>query len=164
MYAVQEFIAALAAATDGKCPSPNPENNARKSEVLTDGRIIFTHKSSNEQSTPEIQVKYQSLNPAPQFREVVDAARSVVLAGGTMSPVGTNFDTCLPIDLLINRLQQMSDFTSQLFAHLPSSRIALFSCNHITSESNLRTLVVPRGPRGSELNFKFSNMENRDQV
>lgn len=68
------------------------------------------------------------------------------------------------IDLLINRLQQMSDFTSQLFAHLPSSRMSLFSCNHITSESNLRTLVVPRGPQGSELNFKFSNMENRDQV
>jgi chromosome transmission fidelity protein 1 len=58
----------------------------------------------------------------------------------------------------------MSDFTGQLFAHLPSSRIALFSCNHITSESNLRTLVVPRGPQGSELNFKFSNMENRDRV
>ncbi|KAN0123485.1 Helicase C-terminal domain containing protein [Russula decolorans] len=125
LYAVQEFIAALAAATD-------------------DGRIIFTHKSSHEQSTPEIQIKYQSLNPAPQFREVVDAARSVILAGGTMSP--------------------MSDFTSQLFAHLPSSRMALFSCNHITSESNVRTLVVPRGPQGSELNFKFSNMENRDQL
>jgi chromosome transmission fidelity protein 1 len=94
LYAVQEFIAALAAATDGKRTSPNPENNARRPKILTDGRIIFTHKSSHEQSTPEIQVKYQSLNPAPQFREVVDAARSVVLAGGTMSPVGTNFDTC----------------------------------------------------------------------
>ena len=58
----------------------------------------------------------------------------------------------------------MSDYTSQLFAHLPSSRIALFSCNHITSESNLRTLIVPRGPQGTDLNFKFSNMENRDQV
>lgn len=91
LYAVQEFIAALAAATDGKRTSPNPET--RKPKVLTDGRIIFTHKSSQEQSTPEIQVKYQSLNPAPQFREVVDAARSVVLAGGTMSPVRTIYDT-----------------------------------------------------------------------
>ncbi|KAH9986710.1 helicase C-terminal domain-containing protein [Russula vinacea] len=125
LYAVQEFIAALAAATD-------------------DGRIIFTHNSSRERNTPEIQIKYQSLNPAPQFRAVVDAARSVILAGGTMSP--------------------MSDFTSQLFPHLPSSRIALFSCDHITSESNLRTLIVPRGPQGSELNFKFSNMENGDQL
>lgn len=93
LYAVQEFIAALAAATDGKPTSPSPENNARKPKVLTDGRIIFTHKSSHEQSTLEIQVKYQSLNPAPKFREVVDTARSVILAGGTMSPVGTDLDT-----------------------------------------------------------------------
>jgi len=58
----------------------------------------------------------------------------------------------------------MSDLTSQLFAHLPSSRVALFSCDHITSEANLRTLVLSRGPKGSELHFKFSNMENRDLV
>jgi hypothetical protein len=58
----------------------------------------------------------------------------------------------------------MSDLTSQLFAHLPGSKMALFSCNHVTSESNLRTLIIPRGPQGSELNFKFSNMENQDQV
>ncbi|KAI9443288.1 DNA repair helicase [Lactarius indigo] len=124
LYAVQEFIAALAAATD-------------------DGRIIFTPKpASHDQATPGNQVKYQSLNPAPQFRAVVDAARSVILAGGTMSP--------------------MSDLTAQLFAHLPTEKISLFSCNHITPESNLRTLVIPRGPRGGELNFKHSNMENAD--
>ncbi|KAH9989681.1 helicase C-terminal domain-containing protein [Russula compacta] len=124
LYVVQEFITALAAATD-------------------DGRIIFTYKPSlHGKNTSEIQIKYQSLNPAPQFRVVVDAARSVILAGGTMSP--------------------MSDLTSQLFAHLPSSRIVLFSCNHITPDSNLRTLIVPRGPHGSELNFKFSNLENKE--
>ena len=133
-------------------------------EVLADGRIIFTHNSSRERSTPEIQIKYQSLNPAPQFRAVVDAARSVILAGGTMSPVGTHVDTFLTHIAYSHICEQMSDFTSQLFPHLPSSRIALFSCNHITSESNLRTLIVPRGPQGSELNFKFSNMENGDQV
>lgn len=124
LYAVQEFVAALAAATD-------------------DGRIVFTHKPpSHDRGTSEIQIKYQSLNPAPQFRAVVDAARSVILAGGTMSP--------------------MSDLTTQLFAHLPAEKISLFSCNHITPESNLRTLVIPRGPRGGELNFKHSNMENAD--
>ncbi|KAI9509200.1 DNA repair helicase [Russula earlei] len=122
LYAVQQFITALAAATDGTSTSLNP--------------------ASNEHSAPEIQIKYQSLNPAPQFREVVDVARSVILAGGTMSP--------------------MSDLTSQLFSHMPSSTIALFSCNHITPESNLQTLIIPRGPHGNELNFKFSNMEKRD--
>lgn len=58
----------------------------------------------------------------------------------------------------------MSDLTTQLFAHLPAEKMSLFSCNHITSESNLRTLVIPRGPRGGELNFKHSNMENADLV
>ncbi|KAI0304347.1 DNA repair helicase [Multifurca ochricompacta] len=124
LYAVQEFITALAAASD-------------------DGRIIFTQQpSSQNPGRPEFQVKYQSLNPAPQFRAVMDAARSIILAGGTMSP--------------------MSDLTNQLFAHLPSERISLFSCNHITPESNLRTLVIPRGPRGGELCFKFSTMDNED--
>ncbi|KAF8272016.1 DNA repair helicase [Lactarius quietus] len=124
LFAVQEFVSALAAATD-------------------DGRIIFTPKPpSHNHGTPEVQIKYQSLNPAPQFRAVVDAARSVILAGGTMSP--------------------MSDLTAQLFAHLPTEKISLFSCNHITPESNLRTLVIPRGPRGGELNFKHSNMEDAD--
>ena len=58
----------------------------------------------------------------------------------------------------------MSDLTTQLFAHLPKEKISLFSCNHITPGSNLRTLVIPRGPRGGELNFKHSNMENADLV
>ena len=58
----------------------------------------------------------------------------------------------------------MSDLTTQLFAHLPTEKISLFSCNHITPDSNLRTLVIPRGPRGGELNFKHSNMENADLV
>jgi hypothetical protein len=58
----------------------------------------------------------------------------------------------------------MSDLTTQLFAHLSTEKVSLFTCNHITSESNLRTLVIPRGPRGGELNFKHSNMENADLV
>jgi hypothetical protein len=32
-------------------------------------------------------MKYQLLNPSPQFQGIVDIARSVILAGGTMSPV-----------------------------------------------------------------------------
>jgi hypothetical protein len=145
--------------------APRLGDELGKIQVVIDGRIIFTHKPpSHGQGKPEIQIKYQSLNPAPQFRAVVDAARSVILAGGTMSPVGDSFfDACLLSGLFINP-QQMSDLTNQLFAHLPSSRIALFSCDHITPDANLRTLVLPRGPQGTELNFKFSNMENRDLV
>jgi chromosome transmission fidelity protein 1 len=42
---------------------------------------------SGKQDQEEVEIKYQLLNPAPDFTGVVDEARSVVLAGGTMSPV-----------------------------------------------------------------------------
>jgi hypothetical protein len=32
-------------------------------------------------------IKYQLLNPATNFQEIVQCARSIILAGGTMSPV-----------------------------------------------------------------------------
>lgn len=35
----------------------------------------------------DVELKYQHLNPATHFQNVVDCARAVVLAGGTMSPV-----------------------------------------------------------------------------
>lgn len=35
----------------------------------------------------QVEIKYQLLNPSTPFRDVVDIARSVILAGGTMSPV-----------------------------------------------------------------------------
>ena len=45
-----------------------------------DGKIIFTQANGAE-------IKYQALNPAPLFAGVVESARAVILAGGTMSPV-----------------------------------------------------------------------------
>lgn len=48
-----------------------------------DGRVSISLADN------QVEIKYQQLNPATHFTEVVDAARSVVLAGGTMSPVRT---------------------------------------------------------------------------
>jgi hypothetical protein len=52
-----------------------------------DGRIFLSRTGSP--GAESIQLKYQLLNPSTHFREVVEKARSVVLAGGTMSPVVT---------------------------------------------------------------------------
>jgi chromosome transmission fidelity protein 1 len=46
-----------------------------------DGRVTLTLVGD------QVEIKYQHLNPATYFQEVVDVARAVVLAGGTMSPV-----------------------------------------------------------------------------
>lgn len=53
--------------------------------TFLDGRIILT----TEVSKDRVEIKYQQLNPASHFRELVEASRCVILAGGTMSPVIT---------------------------------------------------------------------------
>ncbi|KAJ3553369.1 hypothetical protein NM688_g3650 [Phlebia brevispora] len=110
LHVVESFIIALTAASD-------------------DGRVTLSMEDG------QLHVKYQHLNPATYFREVVETARSVILAGGTMSPI--------------------SDVVNQLFTSLPQEKLTTFSCGHIIPSSNLQAIVVRKGPRGSELQFKY---------
>jgi len=55
--------------------------------TFLDGCIILT----TEVSKDRVEIKYQQLNPANHFLELVEASRCVILAGGTMSPVITIF-------------------------------------------------------------------------
>lgn len=54
-----------------------------------EGRFFYS-VSPGEQHTVEL--RYMLLDPTHHFREIVDEARAVVLAGGTMSPV--SYDEC----------------------------------------------------------------------
>jgi chromosome transmission fidelity protein 1 len=54
-----------------------------------DGRVLISCDRSMQPRS--VTLKYLLLNPAHHFREVVDDARSVVLAGGTLAPVGDIF-------------------------------------------------------------------------
>lgn len=53
--------------------------------AFSDGRVCFSISSEHNQD--QLEIKYQSLNPSISFSDVVGSARSVILAGGTMSPV-----------------------------------------------------------------------------
>lgn len=77
------------------------------------------------------------LNPAERFKEVINSARSVILAGGTMEPI--------------------SDFMRQLFPAIPREKITTLSCRHVIPKENLLTQVVSVGPRKVNLEFKFTN-------
>ncbi|KAI0827672.1 DNA repair helicase [Trametes gibbosa] len=110
LHAVESFISALSAASE-------------------DGRVTLSIVDG------QVEIKYQHLNPATYFQEVVDSARAVILAGGTMSPI--------------------ADVVNQLFSDLPSERLSTFSCGHIIPEQNLQTLVLRKGPRGGDLQFKY---------
>lgn len=49
-------------------------------DAKDDGRIILSYDK-------DVVIKYVLLNPAERFQEVVEKARAIVLAGGTMEPV-----------------------------------------------------------------------------
>ncbi len=79
--------------------------------------------------------KFILLNPATPFKAVVTAARSVILAGGTMQPIG--------------------DLVTQLFSEsVPLSRVATFSCGHIVPRDALACFTVASGPTGVPFNFR----------
>ncbi|GMK54061.1 hypothetical protein CspeluHIS016_0106470 [Cutaneotrichosporon spelunceum] len=98
-------------------------------DARDDGRVIL----SKEDGTV---LKYVLLNPAERFAEVVSAARSVVLAGGTMEP--------------------LADFFTQLFPSIPRDRFATLSCAHVIPKTHLLTQVITRGPRKLDLEFTFA--------
>lgn len=54
-------------------------------DARDDGRILLTVEEGA--ASRQVTLKYILLNPAERFKEVVDEARCVILAGGTMSPV-----------------------------------------------------------------------------
>ncbi|CAJ0765351.1 15944_t:CDS:10 [Entrophospora sp. SA101] len=85
-------------------------------------------------------IKYLLLNPSNQFKEIVQEARSVILAGGTMEPV--------------------NELIEQLFPYLPSEKIVKFSCGHIIPPENLLTLTVSEGPMGGIFEFTYEHRQN----
>ncbi|KAM6494135.1 Helicase C-terminal domain containing protein [Amanita muscaria] len=97
-----------------------------------DGRVTIS--LSGTSAKPYVELRYQQLNPSPHFMEVIEAARSVILAGGTMSPI--------------------SDVINQLFPNLQTERVTSFSCGHVIPENNLQALVVSKSPRGEPLDYK----------
>ncbi|XP_043460879.1 ATP-dependent DNA helicase DDX11 isoform X4 [Leptopilina heterotoma] len=103
-----------------------------------DGRVFVIPGATVGQGT----LKFLLLNPAAHFHDIVQEARAVVLAGGTMEP--------------------MSEFKEQLFigAGANPERIMTFSCDHVIPKENILTNVVTKGPTGIEFEFNYQNRGN----
>jgi chromosome transmission fidelity protein 1 len=88
LHTIEALMLGLAGASEGRLS---------RTEIVslfiidTDGRLIFSAVGD------AVEVKYQLLNPSMLFRDVVEVARSVVLAGGTMSPVSSFHQRILAI-------------------------------------------------------------------
>ena len=96
----------------------------------TEGRFFY-----DKTTTGDICLKYLLLDPLHHFKEIVDEARAVILAGGTMSP--------------------MDDYTRYLLPYLPPERIRTLSCGHIVPDSHLSAWPMSTGPTGVPLDFTF---------
>lgn len=65
-----------------------------------DGRIILSRSAAHKDDTftaidsSRVTLRYMLLNPAEHFQTVIDEARCIVLAGGTMEPVSVDFTRC----------------------------------------------------------------------
>lgn len=123
MHAIESFILSL----------------ANRSE---DGRVVLTSSTDTVTGEPVVRAKYQLLNPSHVFKSLVDEARSVILAGGTMEP--------------------MSDFRQQLLPFLPPDRLVTFSCGHVIPPTNLMVSVLSASPKGVPFEFKFDSRDNTE--
>ncbi|CDR88405.1 related to CHL1-protein of the DEAH box family [Sporisorium scitamineum] len=109
-----------------------------------DGRVVLSSATDSSTGETIVRAKYQLLNPSHVFKSLVDEARSVILAGGTMEP--------------------MSDFRQQLLPLVPPDRLVTFSCGHVIPPTNLMVSVLSASPKGLPFEFKFDSRENVDLV
>ncbi|KAI8927828.1 helicase C-terminal domain-containing protein [Entophlyctis helioformis] len=101
------------------------------------GRVVVAHHADPNQCV----AKYLLLNPADSFAPILQQARAVVFAGGTMSPI--------------------RDFVDQVAPPVCARRpTALFSCGHIISSTSLLPMCVSAGPTG--VPFDFSHERRSD--
>jgi chromosome transmission fidelity protein 1 len=102
-----------------------------------EGRLFY-------KKSPEPTIKFMLLDPSSHFREIVDSARAVLLAGGTMAP--------------------FADYTSHLFPYLPPTSITTLSCGHVIPKSNLIAWNLSSGPTGQEFEFTYKHRGNNETV
>ena len=104
-------------------------NNPRR-----EGRIFFNPTGEG------MQFRYLLLDVSQVFASIISSARSVVLAGGTMSPLNSYIDSLLP--------------------DTPFDKIRIHSFPHIIPKENLCASTLSKGPSGRELTFDFTRRED----
>eukprot|EP00890_Picochlorum_soloecismus_P002305 jgi/Picsp_1/3075/NSC_01297-R1_atp-dependent rna helicase ddx11-like protein 8-like len=101
----------------------------------SDGRIIVEPETNA--------FKYVMLNASNSFQGILQEARAVVLASGTLSPLET---------------------VLHLFRGKPSSSVLRYSCDHIIDSTRLVALAVPSGPSGHTFDFRHATRSDGKMV
>lgn len=125
------------------------EDKAKKSSLVLSSVLDFLRQVNNPDSEGVLcfdgpdKLKYQLLDPSEPFKEVVEDARCVVLAGGTMEPTG--------------------DYLEYLLPYVSRDQIKLFSCGHVIPKSHLNVQVISKGP-STTFNFTFDKRNDEKMI
>ena len=109
-------------------------NNPRR-----EGRIFYSPTVDGE-----MQFRYLLLDVSVVFSEILERARTVILAGGTISPLQSYINALLP--------------------GIPRERILIHSFPHIVPPENLCVSTLSKGPGGRGLVFDFTRREDKDVI
>lgn len=105
-----------------------------------EGRFFYSKTKEDN----EITLKYMLLDPTFHFKEIVEEARAVILAGGTMSP--------------------MDDYIKHLFSYTSPSRIMTLSCGHVIPPSNLVAWPMIQGNDGIDFDLTFEKRKAKSMI
>ncbi|KAF9431667.1 DEAD H (Asp-Glu-Ala-Asp His) box helicase 11 [Entomortierella beljakovae] len=133
------------------------EESSSKDDNGDDDSIQTGSASAEPVSTRDLKpvLKFMLLNPANVFKPLVEEARSVVLAGGTMEPVSDLLSHLFPYLKETSSGFDDPSFTRGAATLYP--RIHRFSCGHVIPKENLLTIVLEKSPTGNPIELNFAN-------
>ena len=100
-----------------------------------EGHFYYSMPEIRGSKDDDVLLKYQHLDAVNVFNDVVQDARTVILAGGTMSP--------------------MDEYFQQVFPYLSSRSIKTLSCGHVIPRANLLAMSISKGSLGTDLKFTY---------
>lgn len=132
-----------------------------------EGRVVVDVPNIEESSNLEIRkstslhpcFRYLLLDPSVHFKDIVDEAHAIVLAGGTLRPfphVATELfgdDRTMVINALTseNEVQRKKE----VLTHSSISReLTTFCCGHVISTNNVIVTCLSGGPNNTALDFR----------
>ncbi|KAF9974566.1 DEAD H (Asp-Glu-Ala-Asp His) box helicase 11 [Actinomortierella ambigua] len=162
----------------------NADNDGRVIVTMEDVQKLPSPGDDDEEEDEHVEVapsgattrkpvlKFMLLNPANVFRPLVEEARSVILAGGTMEPVSDLLSHLFPYlrekespvssqITTVARPALSSDSSTP--ASLDFPRIHRFTCGHVIPKDNLLVLVTESSASGMPLELNFAN-RHQDKV
>jgi chromosome transmission fidelity protein 1 len=85
-------------------------------------------------------MKFLLLNAEVYFNDILQEAKAVILAGGTLEPVTLH----VILNAYLYFIIQKSEIINQLLEKVPPQKIRSFSCGHIIPKDNLLLVTLKR--------------------